>query len=187
MKLYFFLILFLLLFSIYTIEENSIIKIPNKEGRFENIQTRKGPINYEFGINWGEEFQVSFPYIEYKLEGIKEINNKGIYQIMIEDLKADSGNKRICEMFYEYNYIDKLIYSIDQKYKYFGGLPKYLDKLEKFNFNDKNENITEINIELNNGTKFTKRVNYKYRFLESEPGLINVPDEIMSLFSELFL
>jgi len=91
-------------------------------------------------------------------------------------------------MFYKYNYIDNLIYSIDSKYKYYGGLPNYKNSsFEKFTFNNIIENITEIKIELNNGTKFVKNINYKYEITEKSIGLVYLPREIYNFFYNIFL
>jgi len=181
-------ILYLLFIFIFSLDEGNIIKLPNKKGEYKKIPTKKGYINYSFSISSGEEFMVSFCYAEYIFEGIKEKNTPKTIRMMHEYSETDSKNKDICKMFYKYNYIDNLIYAIDSEYKYFGGLPNYKDSnFEKFTFNNNKENITEINIELNNGTKIVKNINYNFEITEQKIGLVYLPEEIFSFFYEIFL
>lgn len=190
MKFQSFIVIILFIFILTSEEENYIIRLPNKEGLFKNIHTKKGPISYEFHIGSGEEFWASFPILEYTFEGIKENNNNISKTINMhyEYIEFDSKNNKICEMFYEYNYINKLIYAIGSEYKYFGGVPTdRILNFEKFTFNNKIENVTEIKIELNNGTMLIKNINYKYEISENEASLVSLPQEIFFLCYELFL
>ena len=183
------LFLFFVLFNfIFSFDEGNIIKLPNKKGEYKNIPTRKGYINYQFDISSGEEFMASFQYAEYIFKGIKINNNSETIRLGYPYSETDSGNEKICRMFYEYNYIDNLIYAIDSKYKYFGGLPIHKDSsFEKFTFNNKIENVTEIKIELNNGTKFVKNIDYNFEITEEKIGLVYMPKEIFSFLYDLFL
>jgi len=183
-------IFYICLIFIFSFNEESIIKIPNKIGKIENIPTRKGFINYEFHIFSGEEFMASVICVKYIIEGIIKEKEKEpeTIEFTTQGSEIDSRNKDICQMFYEYDYIDNLIYSIDSKYKYFGGLPIYKDSsFEKFTFNSKIENVTEISLELNNGTKFVKNINYNFEITEQEIGLVYLPEEIFSFFYDIFL
>jgi hypothetical protein len=185
MQLFIFYILFIYIFSF---DEESIIKIPNKIGKIKNIPTRKGFINYEFHLISEEEFMASVICVEYNIEGIIKEKEPETITITERGSEIDSRNKDICKMFYKYNYIDNLIYAIDSKYKYFGGLPIHIDSsFEKFTFNNKMENVTEITFELNNGTKIIKNLNYKFEITEHFIGLVYLPEEIFSILYDIFL
>ena len=130
----------------------------------------------------------SFLYAEYIIKGIIIKKKPETISFIERNIDFDSGNKDICEIFYEYNYIDKLIYAIDSKYKYFGGLPILEDSsFEKFTFNNKIENVTEITLELNNGTKIIKNLNNNFEISEKYKGLVYLPEEIFSILYDIFL
>ena len=66
--------LLLLLYFIYSYEENAIIKIPNIQGKFYNISTKYGLINYEFTYDCVEIIKWPLPFVQINLEGIKDLS-----------------------------------------------------------------------------------------------------------------
>ena len=203
------LILLLLLYFIYSYEENSIIKIPNSKGRFENIPTKYGLINYEFIYESLPTFRWPLPFIQYNLEGI---NNLSLFQLpedkLYEQYKVygeknnsiqifsqwrenDIFNPLICEIFYKTKYIDKMIYSIGyyenyRPYKFFGGTPnKIIKNLQKFTFNNNTDIISKIEIKFDNGKNFTINIeekNKRFQFDEEYGNMIGLPYNIFNIF-----
>ena len=137
-------------------EINSIIRIPNFQGRFQNISTKNGLINYEFRIKYKEYEYSRFALSTtiYRLEGIKNLNLLNLTEFKHYDIKIygknndsiqinffledrDRYNDLICEILYKTKYIDKMIYSYGilnhRYYKYFGGTPKNAIKVKKLN------------------------------------------------------
>ena len=122
------LILLLLFYFIHSYEENSIIKIPNKKGKFENITTKYGLINYTFIYDSLPTEKGPIPFVQFNLEGIKNLNlfilpnNKtyekyGLYGgknnsiwISFQKREKDIFNPLLCEIFYKTKYIDKIFY-----------------------------------------------------------------------------
>ena len=153
--------------GINSTKNNSIIRIPYFEGRYENISTKFGLINYEFRVH-GEEV-IKWPVFSsiYRLEGIKNVNllnlkeldncnikiygkNKDSIQLDFNFSFQDKFNNIICKILYKTKYIDKMIYSYgiinNRNYKYFGGTPENIIKekeLKKFTFN-KDDRVSEI-------------------------------------------
>ena len=160
--------LLLLLYFIYSYEDYSIIKIPNEKGKFYNISTKYGLINYEFSYDCIEIIKWPLPSVQINLEGIKDlslfklpkngyIGQYGLYGeknnsiwIKYSWKEVDIFNPLLCELFYKAKYIDKMIYSIgyiekNRPYKFFGGTPGNITKnLKKITFNHKTENISKI-------------------------------------------
>ena len=65
-------------------------------------------------------------------------------------------------------------------------MPIYKDSsFEKFTFNNKMENVTEITFELNNGTKIIKNLNYNFE-IRAFKGLVYLPEEIFSILYDIF-
>ena len=205
MKLY---LIICLIYNIISIEENNIIRIPNKEGIFKNIKTKYEPIN--FGFYFGDDF-CSILYIKYKIEGLKNLNlinlsgKSLISKINIYDNNAlemiyyneerDKFSPLICEIFYITKYIDKMIYSIgnnenNESYKFFGGTPiNLVENLNKFSFHKNKDKIYEIKIEFNNGTNYliNNFDNELIEFREDEYSLLCLPENILNKFKNLFL
>ena len=173
----------IIIFNINFSKANNIIQIPTGEGSFTNISTKYGYINYEFyksyiPVRW------PVPLIMYKLEGIKNLSllnnfidlqlgdtfeifglNKDKLKMAFEGHEFDDLNDYLCQIFYKTHYIDKMIYSIgnnekNEFYKFYGGMPENLtNNLNKFTFSNENKKLSEINFELNNGTKLTLNIN----------------------------
>ena len=206
MKLY--LIIVFLICDIISIEENDIIKIPNKEGIHKNIKTKNGPIN--FGFYYRDDF-CSILYIKYIIEGIKNLNvlklqgkpliskfniyeNENLEMIYYNE-ERDKFSPLICEIFYKTKYIDKMIYSIgkdedNESYKFFGGTPlNLIQNLNKFNFHKNTDKIQEIKIQFYNGTNYVidKFDNELIEFREDEYSLLCLPENILNKFRNLFL
>lgn len=205
MKLY--LIIFLIC-NIISIEENNIIRIPNKEGIFKNINTKNGPIN--FGFYYGDDF-CSILYIKYIIEGLKNlnllktsgktlmskfnINDNGNLEMIYYNEERDKFSPLICEIFYITKYIDKMFYSIgnnedNESYKFFGGTPiNLVENLNKFSFHKNTDKISEIKIEFNNGTDYliNNFDNELVEFREDEYSLLCLPENILNQFKNLFL
>ena len=143
--------LLLLLYFIYSYEENSIIKIPNKKGNFYNISTKYGLINYKFTHDCYELFKWPLPFVQINLEGIKDLSlfklpkdglneqyilygeNNNSIRIQYLHREIDIFNPLLCELFYKTKYIDKMVYSIgyfekNRPYKFFGGIPENITK-----------------------------------------------------------
>ena len=205
MKLY--LIIFLI-YDIISIEENNIIRIPNKEGIFKNINTKNGLIN--FGFYYSDDF-CSILYIKYIIEGIKNLNlikesekalaskfniydNENLEMIYYNE-ERDKFSPLICEIFYKTKYIDNMIYSIgnnedNESYKFFGGTPiNLIENLNKFSFHKNKDKISEINIGFNNGTNYliNNFDNDLVEFREDEYSLLCLPENILNKFKNLFL
>jgi hypothetical protein len=143
--------------------------VPNFQGRFQNITTKNGLINYEFKIKFKEyeysRFAISSSI--YRLEGIKNLNLLNLTELKNYDAKIygknndsiqfdfifednDLHNDLICKILYKTKYIDKMIYTYgifnNKKYKYFGGTPENIIKaknLKKFTFSKK-EYVSKI-------------------------------------------
>jgi len=161
---YFISIIFFI--AINSTKSNSIIRIPKFEGRYENISTKNGFINYEFRVITKEVIRWPVSSILYWLEGIKNLNllnleefkkfnlimygkNNDSLQLQYSSSK-DIYNDIICKILYKTKYIDKLIYSYGilnhKNYKYFGGTPENIIKaknLKKFTFN-KDDRVSKI-------------------------------------------
>ena len=196
-------------------EDNSIIRIPNKNGSFPNITTKHGLINYELSngnivLKTYNLYEDVTPYIFYKLIGMKNLdllilpknNNlnritkiKDTLDIIYEFQQKDRHNQFLCEIFYNTTYIDKKIYSIGKdengsEYKFFGGTPKNIIKnLDKITFNNKTNKITEIKIEFNNKTNYIMNLdkNISVDIKEDFYSGICLPENILSEFKDLFL
>jgi len=161
---YFISIIFFI--AINSTKSNSIIRIPNYEGRYENISTKNGFINYEFRVITEELIKWPVSSILYRLEGIKNLDLLNLEEFMKSDLTIyaenndslllqslasnDKFNNVICKILYKAKYIEKLIYSYGilnhKNYKYFGGTPENILKaknLKKFIFN-KDDNVSKI-------------------------------------------
>ncbi len=135
-------------------KNNSIIRLPNFQGRFQNISTKNGLINYEFRIKY-EEYEYSrfaLSTSTYRLERIKNLDLLNLTEFKHYDIKIygknndsiqisfflenrDRYNDLICKILYKTKYIDKMIYSYgilnNKNYKYFGGTPKNVIKVKK--------------------------------------------------------
>ena len=163
------LVSILVFIGINSIKNDSIIRVPNFQGRFQNITTKIGLINYEFRIIFKEyeysRFAISSSI--YRLEGIKNLNLLNLTELKNYDAKIygnnndsiqfdfifedkDLHNDLICKILYKTKYIDKMIYSYgilnNNNYKYFGGTPKNIikvKKLKKFTFN-KDDRVSKI-------------------------------------------
>ena len=211
MKLNIILLIFLIIFNVsYT--EDSIIQIPNKEGRFKNITTKNGFINYSFYSRNDDEI-CNMLFIMYRIEGIKNLHlfklpnktrntqfniygkNNDSLEIIFLNEERDIYNPLICEIFYKTNYINKMIYSFgktenNQMYKYFGGTPQDITKnLNKFIFSNNTKKISEIKIEFNDRTNYiiNNFSNEYVEFREDEYSLICLPENILSQFKKIFL
>ena len=196
-------------------EDNSIIRIPNKNGSFPNITTKHGVINYEFShgyiiLRTGNFYEDVTPYIFYKLIGMKNLdlltlpknNNlnrftkiKDQLDILYEFQQKDRHNPFLCEIFYNATYIYKKVYSIGKdengnSYKFFGGTPKSIIKnLNKITFNNKTNKITEIKIEFKNKTNYIINLdkNLSIDIKEDFYSGICLPENILTEFKGLFL
>ena len=196
-------------------EDNSIIRIPNKNGSFPNITTKHGLINYEFShgnivLRTNNFYDNVTPYIFYKIAGMKNLDlltlpknnglnrftkNKDNLDIMYEFQQKDRHNPFLCEIFYNTKYIDKKIYSIGKDengspYKFFGGTPKSVIKnLNKLILNNKTNKVTEIKIEFNNNTNYIINLdkNISVDIKEDFYSGICLPENILSEFKVLFL
>ena len=154
-----------------SIKNNSIIRVPRAEGRYHNISTKNGLINYEFGIIYREFIRWPVGTTIYILEGIKNLNllnltelnkgnieiykeiygeNKDSIKLKIPLYSEDIFNDLICKILYKTKYIDKMIYSygiLNKKYyKYFGGFPENIikeKKLKKITFS-KDDKVSKI-------------------------------------------
>ena len=125
--------------AINSTKNNSIIRIPNLQGRYENISTKIGFINYEFKVFTTEAIKWPVSSAIYRLEGIKNLNvlnltednncyikiygkNQDSIQLEFHFFSQDIFNDKICKILYKTKYIDKMIYSygiINQRnYKY---------------------------------------------------------------------
>ena len=212
----FLIIIIIIIYIIKSHDENSIIRIPNKEGIFKNITTKNGFINYKFYCRNDDEI-CSMLYITYIIEGIKNINliklkdkpliskfniqgkNNDTLQLIFFNEERDIYNPLFCEIFYKTKYINKMTYSIgknedNQPYKFFGGTPKNLIKnLNKFTFYTNSSKIINIKIEFNvknsNETKYiiNNFDNDFVEFREDEYSLICLPENILYQFKNLFL
>jgi len=203
------IILLLLLYFIYSYEENSIIKIPNKKGKFENITTKYGLINYTFIYDSLPTEKGPLPFVQFNLEGIRNLNlfilpkNKtyekyGLYGkknnsiwMSFQKREKDIFNPLLCEIFYKTKYIDKMIYSIghydnNEPFKFFGGTPvKIIKNLNKFTFNNKIDFISKIVIKFDNGKNFTINIeekNKRFIFKEEYGNIIYLPLNIFNIF-----
>jgi len=146
----------LIFIGINSIKNDSIIRIPRSVGRFENISTKNGFINYEFKIGSFGDYQprIALYWNINRLEGIKNLDltefknykrygkNNDSIEITIGD-GEDIYNGDICKLLYQAKYIDKMIYSYGREnnteYKYFGGTPENIikeRKLKKFTFKE---------------------------------------------------
>ena len=196
-------------------EDNSIIRIPNKNGSFPNITTKHGLINYEFShgnivLRTNNFYDDVTPYIFYKIAGMKNLDlltlpknnglnrftkNKDNLDIMYEFQQKDRHNPFLCEIFYNTKYIDKKIYSIGKDengspYKFFGGTPKSVIKnLNKLTLNNKTNKVTGIKIEFNNNTNYIINLdkNISVDIKEDFYSGICLPENILSEFKDLFL
>ena len=189
------LLIIFLLFNL--IKNNSIIRIPSEEGRFENISTKNGFINYEFKHEQQQNYYWRFPIIFtiYRLEGIRNISlynftefkyifdiefygkNNDSFKLTIQSYKDDIYNNAICKILYKTHYIDKNIYALGilnkRKYKFFGGIPKNIikvKKLDKFTFN-KNDKVSQMKIDYINGTSDIFN-------LEGEKRLVSIKEDL---------
>ena len=127
-------------------EDNSFIRIPNKNGSFPNIITKNGYINYEFSngnfvLKTDNLYEEVTPYIFYKFIGMKNLDlltlpknsdlnkftkTKDKLDFLYEFQQKDRHNPFLCEIFYNTTYIDKKVYSLGKDenaspYKFFGG------------------------------------------------------------------
>ena len=196
-------------------EDNSIIRIPNKNGSFPNIITKHGLIEYQFSngnlvLRTENLYEDVTPYIFYKLIGIKNLDlltlpkntdlkkftkNKDKLDILYEFQQRDRHNPFLCEIFYNTTYINKKIYSIGKDengdpFKFFGGTPKSVIKnLYKIPINNKTNQITEIKIEFNNETNYIINLaqNITLDIKEDFYSGICLPENILSEFKNLFL
>ena len=211
MKIIFLIIVLLILLNCsFSLEENSIIRIPNKEGNFKNISTKNGFINYLFYHRNSEDI-CNMIFITYVLGGIKNLNlfelpqktnnnefniygnNNDNLEIVFYNEETDTHNPLLCQIFYKTKYIDKMIYSIGKNeyrepYKFFGGTPQNITKnLNKFTLNTKE--ITEIKIEFANGTNYIidEFDNKLVEFKEGESSMLCLPEDILIQFQKLFL
>ena len=163
------LVTIIIFIVINSIKNDSIIRIPNFQGRFQNITTKNGLINYEFRIIFKEYEHSRFAISSsiYILEGIKNLNLLNLTELKLYNIKiygknndsiqfdfifedSDLHNDLICQILYKTKYIDKMIYSYgmlnNNNYKYFGGTPKNIikvKKLKKFTFN-KDDRVSKI-------------------------------------------
>lgn len=202
----------ILLFKINIFKANNIIQIPKKEGHFKNISTKYGYINYHFYAEVIEVIKWPFVIDNIIIEGIKNLSlvnfsnyiyypSIEIYGINKDNLKMVFGGPEIdifspiiCKLFYETNYIDKMIYSIGKNennefYKFFGGTPQNLTKnLNVFNFSNKTK-LSEIKIELNNATFLTLNINKNITFEISDipDSSFCLPYEVFDTFRNLFI
>lgn len=171
--------IFLLSFSLIKIlitcnKIENIIEILYLPRKSQNISTKHGPIT----------FQIYYDFNTYcNIDGIKDLNlfsfpnynctyklygeNNNSLQIILEHDSPYKLNHLITRLFYETNYINKMIYAIEynpnnitglQKRKenlsiFYGGVPNHISKdLIKYTFLP-NDKVSEINILYNNGTK----------------------------------
>jgi len=207
------LFLLLLFYFIYSYEENSIMKLPNRKGKFENIPTKYGLINYSFINDCLEFIKWPLPFVEIYLEGINNLSlftltknktyeedyelygdkNNSI-KMKFPGKEKDIFNPLLCEIFYKTKYIDKMIYSIgyyenNKPFKFFGGTPEMIIKnLNKFTFNDKTDFISKIDIINNNGKIITINIeekNKRFRFDEEYGNMIGLPSNIFKIFYNL--
>ena len=184
----------LIFIGINSIKNDSIITIPMSIGRFENISTKNGFINYEFIIGSYGDYQprIELFWAVYRLEGIKNLNltefkdyyrygkNNDSIQLELGTNGDDIYNDEICKLLYQAKYIDKMIYSYGRvnntKYKYFGGTPENIikaRKLKKFTFK-KDEYVSKIIIRIPDqyseiyGNEIVDTLNGEGRYIEIE-------------------
>ena len=211
------IIILLIIFSLSKcFNEDSIIRIPNKQGLFYNITTKYGNITYEFHnskivLVTSNLYEHNTPYILYKLGNMKNLDllklpkntdlkrftkNNNNLELSFEYQERDRYNPLICEIFYKTKYIDKMIYSIGKDengmpYKFFGGTPQNITKNSyKYTFNNKANKIIGIDIEFNNKTKYNidlKNKNELFEIKEDFYSMICLPENILTKFTELFL
>ena len=204
--------LFLLLsfYFIYSYEGNSIIILPNRRGKFENIPIKYGLINYTFIYHCLEFIKYPLPFVEIYLEGINNLSlftfpknktNGEDYELygdknssikmIFPGKEKDIFNPLICEIFYKTKYIDKMIYSIgyyenNEPFKFFGGTPdKIIKNLNIFTFNNKADFISKIGIINNNGKIITINIEEKnkiFRFDEEYGNMIGLPLKFLIFF-----
>ena len=204
------LFLLFLFYFIYSYEENSIIKLPNRKGKFENIPTKYGFINYSYINDCLEFIKWPLPFFEIYLEGINNLSlftltknktyeedyelygdkNNSI-KMKFPGKEKDIFNPLLCEIFYKTKYIDKMIYSIghydnNEPFKFFGGTPvKIIKNLNKFSFNNKIDFISKIVIKFHNGKNFTINIeekNKRFIFKEEYGNIIYLPSNIFNIF-----
>lgn len=198
-----YLLLSLYFLYVNSIIDKSIIKIPYIEGRFENISTKNGLINYE---NKYETVDISWRYplflLIYRLEGIKNLNLINITEyksdcdVKIYGKNNDSiefiyywknenkyTNDVICKLLYKTQYINKNIYAIgnlnNKLYKFYGGLPEDIIKekqLNKYSFN-KNDKVSEVIVGFSNGGNNIYKVNKLVEISTSEFLAVCIPNE----------
>ena len=214
MKIIFLMILYLLYFINCKEEKDPIIRIPNNQGIFNNITTKYGIITYEFHnsrfvLVTKNLYEDHTPYIIYKIQGMKNLDllklpkttdlNRFIkknnnLEFTYEYQEKDRHNPFICEIFYKTKYINKMIYSLGkdengQIFKYFGGTPNKIAKnFEKFTFNNKTSQITEIKIYFNNNTNYIIDIYNKsqtYEIKEDFYSMICLPENMLLQFNEL--
>jgi hypothetical protein len=169
--MYFIISIFYLLFFFNCYKANDIIQIPKNLGIYKKIPTKYGNINFIMQQDVVEAIKWPMIYMGFKIEGIKNLNSfnfsdilsDGSYDINGENFymdfqltELDTFSPLICKIFYKTTYIDKKIFSIGKYYKYFGGTPKNITKdLNKFTFNKKIDKLSQLKIDMNNGTTFT--------------------------------
>ena len=207
MKIEYFLSIIIFI-GINSIKNNSIIRIPKSEGRYQNISTKNGFINYEFRIIYREYIKWPVGIAFYILEGIKNLNllnltelnkdnieiykeiyggNKDSIKLEIPLYPKDIFNDLICKILYQTKYLDKMIYSYgilnDKKYKYFGGSPENLIKaknLKKVTFN-KDDMISKIIIRSPENSFTEINENEIIDILNGEGRSIKIIDDLNSL------
>lgn len=200
----------------YCIEENEIIRIPNKVGIFRNIPTKCGNITYSFHnsrivMTTKNLLEEITPYTIYIIEGIKNlellqlppstelnrfIKKTNYLEFTYEYQEKDRHHPFICEIFYKAKYINRMIYSIGnnekgEKYTFFGGTPKNIIKnLNKFNFNNKKSNIEEIKVNFYNKASNMidlSNINKTLEIKQDFYSMLCLPESILSQFTNLFL
>ena len=186
--------------AINSTKNNSIIRIPNLQGRYENISTKIGFINYEFRVFTTEAIKWPVSSAIYRLEGIKNLNvlnltednncyikiygkNQDSIQLEFHFFSQDIFNDKICKILYKTKYIDKMIYSygiINQRnYKYFGGSPENIikgQKLKKFTFN-KDDRVSKIIIRSPEGSYTEIHGNEIFETLNGKERSIKISDK----------
>ena len=151
-------------------------KFPFQHIDSNNIPTKYGLINYK--IETYMSYISFYNEISYNFENIKNLNlckfpgllnqkfeisgkNDTIKFIIFNEVRDSFRNNYfLCRLFYDTSYIDKIILTIgsnntDNKiYKYYGGTPfEIINNLNKYEFiiNHKDNKISEIYIDFNNG------------------------------------
>ena len=188
-------------------------KFPFQHIESNNIPTKYGLINYK--IDTYISYISSYNEISYQLENIKNLNlykfpgllnqnyeisgkNDTIKLIIFNETRDSLRNNYfLCRLFYDTSYVDKIILTIgtnntDNKiYKYYGGTPsEIINNYNKYEFiiNHKDNKISEICIDFNNGINKEIFINEKknnFFDFEEDYEKICLPDYILNQLSNI--